>query len=148
MIEKAAVTLGGDETERDPDGDREEHGRKSQLHSRGEPQLDLLDDRLAGVGARAEVEAAGLLDEAPVLLVDRLVEPVLPLDLRDLLSGRALSEEGLGGPARQGPDPQEHEDREPDQDRDEKQEPADDESEHGASAGAVAGFSGREKQAG
>jgi hypothetical protein len=62
--------------------------------------------------------------------VDRPVEPVFALDLGDLLSGRALSEQGLRRAARKGPDPEEDEDREPDEDRREKQEPANDESEH------------------
>src|SRR5262249_4801924 len=75
-------------------------------------------------------ELHGLLEIAPVLEVDRLVEAVLVVHLLDQLRCRPLAEERLGGTPRQRPDPDEDEDRQPEQDRDEQQESANDEPEH------------------
>ena len=97
----------------------------------GKRCLQLLADRAARVDARAEVALdEGRPEVAQVLDVDGVVEAVLPLDLRDRLRRRALAEQRLRGPAGQGPDPREDEDREPEQDRDEEQQPADDEAKH------------------
>ena len=76
-----------------------------------------------------EVARADRLEVAPVLLVDRLVEPVLVTDLRDRLCRRTLAEQRLRRRAGQRPDPEEDEQREPDQDRDEQEQPADGEAE-------------------
>src|SRR5699024_4364852 len=70
------------------------------------------------------------LHVAEVLDVDRLVESVLSLDLGDGLPGRALAEQRLRRPAREGPDPDEEQDREPEEDRDEQEQPTDDEAQH------------------
>ena len=130
MVEPRPVTLGRDEAERDPEQHREEHRRHRELDRRGEP-LGEVARHLAPVLDRvAEVALQGRLDPAEVLGVDRLVEAVLVLEGLDRRRRRALAEKRLGRAPRQGVDPEEDEEREPDDDRDEEDEPADDEAEH------------------
>ena len=99
---------------------------------RREALADLGEHGLPGRDRRAELELRRLLEVLPVLHVDRLVEPVLMVDLADRLRRRPLAEQRLRGAAGQRPDPDEDEDREPEQDRDEQEQTADDEPEHRA----------------
>ena len=106
---------------------REEHRGEGELDRRRETLLQLVGHRATGCDARSQVAARRRLHVVPVLDVNRLVEPVVALDLGDRLGGRALAEQRLGRPARKRSDPDEDEEGEPEQDRDEKQQPADDE---------------------
>ena len=144
MVDRAPVSLGRDEAERDTDQRREQHRRDCELHGRRETVLDLLGDRPSRGDARAEVSRPHGLQVAPVLLVEWLVEAVLVAHLRDRLVGRPLAEERLGGRSGQRPDPDEDEQGEPDQDRDEEDQPADGEAEHGAPTSSSAGLSSRD----
>ena len=76
-----------------------------------------------------------LVEVAPVLDVDRLVEAELVVDLRDRLRRRPLAEQPLRGPARKQADPDEDENRDPEENRKEQEQPADGEAKHLSSAG-------------
>ena len=117
MVYGATVVLGREEAEWDPERDREEEGRDGELGGRREALLDLVGDLAVRRRARPEVGVRPGLELRPVLLVDGLVEPVaLPVG-RDQLRSGALTEQALGGAPRQGPDPEEDEDREPEENR-------------------------------
>ena len=130
VVEGLAVLLRGEKAERDADRHREERGGERELEGRGKPLSDLGQHRLPRRDRRAELELRGLLEIAPVLHIDGLIEAVLMIDLLDRRGCRAFAEERLGGAARERPDPDEDEDREPEQDRDEQQKSANDEPEH------------------
>ena len=91
---------------------------------------ELVRDRPGRRDARPEVAVHGRVEVAPVLHVDRLVEAVLVADACDLLGRGVLAEQCFGRRARQGMNPAEDEDGQPEEDRDEQQQPADDEAKH------------------
>jgi hypothetical protein len=131
VIDGPAVPLGRDEAEWDPQTHRDEHRRQRQLDRRRELLLELGKHRAARPNALAEVVLErDRFQVAPVLNVERLVEPVLLADLGDARRCGALAEQSLGRAAGQCPDPAEDQDRQTEEDRDEKKEPADDESQH------------------
>jgi hypothetical protein len=130
VIEEAAVVLCGEEAERDPEPDGEDQRRERELDRRRKAVLDLVRDQPVRGDRGAEVALRPGPELAPILFVDRFVEPeALPVGLHELRR-RALAEQGLGRPARQRADPEEDEQREPEGDRDEKQQPADDVTKH------------------
>ena len=139
VVDRLPVPLRRDEAERNAEEGREDHRAERELDRRREPLSDLLGDRAAGSDARPEVARSDRLEVPPVLLVDRVVEPVLVSDLRDGLRRRALAEQRLGGRPGESPDPEEDEQREPDEDRDEQEQPADGEAEHCAPTSSSAG---------
>jgi hypothetical protein len=124
------VVLRGQEAERDAEQHGHEHRGQAQLHRGREPAADLLRHGSPRDHVVAEVERDDVLHVLVVLLVDRPVEPVLPVDLGHRLRGGPLAEQRLGGSAGQRPDEQEQEDRQADQDRHEQDQPADDEAQH------------------
>jgi len=131
MVEEPPIAFRREEAERDPDRHREQDRRQRQLDRRGEAQADLLCH--VPVRGRADPEVAVVQrrpEVPPVLDRQRLVEPVLMAIGRDELRGRALTEERLGRPAGQRPDPEEDQERNAEQDRDEQQQPADEKPEH------------------
>ena len=113
------------------EADGEDHRSERQLDRGREAVLELLRDRAERLDARAQVQVADGLDEvAPVLDVQRLVEPELVADLCDRLRRRPLAEERLRRRARQQADPDEDEERDAEEDRKEQEQPADDEAKH------------------
>src|SRR6266516_4093163 len=131
VVEQRPVLLRGEEPERDAEADREHHRGQRELDRRREPVLDLERDWPEGLDAGAEVEVAYRLDEvAPVLDVERLVEPELKPELGDGPRRRPLTEQCLRGRSREQADPDEDEERDPEQDRDEQEQSADDEAKH------------------
>ena len=107
VVERGAVLLRRQEAERDPDDHSEEAGRQRQFKGGGKALLDLVGDWAAGGDAGAELAVPDGLQVAPVLDVDRLVEPVLLADPVDVLLRRALAEERVGRAPGQRPDPDE-----------------------------------------
>jgi hypothetical protein len=79
----------------------------------------IVGDRAKATDAGTEIAADKALQVVPVLHRQRLVEPVLMVDLLDQRRGGALTQLRLGHRSRQRPDPGEDEDREPEQDGDE-----------------------------
>ena len=130
MVHRSPVTLRCEEAEGDAEEDGEETGRDRQLDSRGEALPELLDDRAPRLRRLAELTLPDVLEIAPVLNGEGLVEPVLALDLRDCLRRRPFAEQRLCRAARKVPDPEEDQDREPEEDRDEEEQPADGEPKH------------------
>ena len=130
VVEPAPVLLGGEEAEREADDDREEHRRQRELDGSREAVLELVRDRPGRRDAGPEVAVHGRVEVPPVLHVHRLVEAVLVVDACDLLGRGVLAEQCFGRRARQGMNPAEDEDGQPEEDRDEQQQPADDEAKH------------------
>ena len=93
VVEDPAVPLRGDEAERHPGENGEEHRGDRQLHGGRELLLDLGRDAPARGDAHAEVALDGRLQVRPVLLVDGLVEPVVLAVGRDERRRRPLTEE-------------------------------------------------------
>lgn len=131
-VEPAAAPLGGEVAERHADGDREDDGHQRQLDGGGESQEELVHDRLAGLGGRAEVALDQPLDEAAVLHVHRLVEPQSPVDTCHLGLGRFLSENRRGGSAGQPVQPDEEQNRQAEQGGYELKQSSYDETQHPA----------------
>src|SRR5439155_14721128 len=84
-------------------------------------------DRYGRLDRRAEVALGDLSDVGPELDRDRLVEALPVVEVRALLDGRALAEEGIALAARQHATQKEDEEEQPEQHRDREQDPPDDE---------------------
>ena len=137
-VHPGLVAAGGHVAERDAEPDGDEQGEHRQLDGRREQAEQLLGHRRPGGGRDAEVALHHASHVRQVLLEDRAVEAVQPVELPDGVGGRPLAEQRLRGPPGQRPDPGEQQHAEADEDRHEQQQPPDDESEHrGPSAEGV-----------
>src|SRR5262249_31120773 len=107
------------------DRNREKHGSDDEFRGGREEYLQVLKDRSSGVDRHAPVAAKEVRDVGPVLNRQRLVEPELLRDCRDLLGSRAGSGGVADRIARQKPGDDEQDDRQSDQDRHQEEDTSD-----------------------
>src|SRR6266550_224487 len=127
MVEQRSIPLGREESERNAEGDREDHRRQGQLDGRRKPMPELIGHGPARGDAVAEVALERCLHVLLVLDEDRAIEAVLMPQLGDRRRGRPFAQQRLGRTSGQRPNPGEDQERNPDEDRKEEQQPADDE---------------------
>ena len=138
MVEDAAVSLGGEEPERNADEDREEHRRERELDRGRETVPELVRHRPAARDADCRSRAGRSSSGSPST-ARRSAGRACTGGGSARSSRASRAHRGAPAPAEPGrsADPAEDEDREPEKDRDEEEQPADDEAKHLSSAGSL-----------
>jgi hypothetical protein len=113
----------GHDAGRNADRHRDADGGERQLKALPEPFPDLERHRSAGPDGLPEIAAAQAGDEDPVLDGERSIEAELTAEMLDVLLRRAVPGEDQCGVARDEPDGDKDDERDPDQDGHRGEEP-------------------------
>ena len=111
----------GEVAERDADPDRDDHRDEGELDRGGEPVDELVQDRAARAGRDAEVPVRAAGPGTAVLHDAGAGRNRGCVDARERLRRAPLSQQGRLRAARQGAQPDEEQDRQPEQGREQQQ---------------------------